>query len=100
MRPVSVIIPVYNRQALGERALRSALAQGVLGMEIIIVDDGSQPAFVLPADLSTLPQIRLLRHETNRGESGARNSAIAAASGEWIAHLDSDDYWLAGSLAP
>jgi glycosyltransferase involved in cell wall biosynthesis len=97
---VSVIIPVYNRQALCERALRSALAQRVDGLEIVIVDDGSKEPFRLPADLGGRSDVRLLRQPVNGGESAARNAGIAAARGDWIAFLDSDDYWLPGTLGP
>ncbi len=45
---VSVIIPVYNRQVLGERALRSVVTQDVSGMEIVVVDDCSTPPFAFP----------------------------------------------------
>jgi glycosyltransferase involved in cell wall biosynthesis len=97
---VSVIVPVYERQALAERALRSARSQDVDGMEIIAVDDASEPPFHLPADLAADPRIRVVRHAQNRGAGRARDSGVAAAQGEWIAFLDSDDYWLPGTLAP
>jgi len=100
MYRVSVVIPVYNRQASAERALRSALAQWVPAMEIIIVDDGSQPAFELPPDLRSRDDIRVIRHDDNRGQSAARNIGVSAAAAEWIAFLDSDDYWLPASLQP
>jgi glycosyltransferase involved in cell wall biosynthesis len=97
---VSVVIPLYGRQALGERALRSARSQDVDGMEIIVVDDGSDPPSKLPADLASDPRVRLLRHEINQGAGRARDTGVAAAQGDWIAFLDSDDYWLPGTLAP
>jgi len=97
---LSVVIPVYERQELGERALRSALAQAVDGMEVVLVDDGSVPPFSLPADLASDARVRLLRHAVNQGAGAARDTGIAAARGEWIAFLDSDDYWLPGTLAP
>jgi glycosyltransferase involved in cell wall biosynthesis len=97
---VSVIITVYKRQVLCERALRSAIAQGIDEMEIIVVDDWSDPPFVLPAEVATMPNVRLIQHNENLGESGARNTGVAAANGEWIAFLDSDDYWPANSLRP
>jgi len=100
MYRVSVVIPVYNRQASAERALRSALAQQVPGMEIVVVDDGSQPAYELPRDLRSRGDIRLIRHDDNRGQSAARNIGVSTAAAEWIAFLDSDDYWLPGSLQP
>jgi len=97
---VSVVIPVYERQALGERALHSARSQDVDGKEIVIVDDGSDPPFRVPADLAGDPRIRVVRHEANRGAGRARDTGVAAARGAWIAFLDSDDYWLPGTLAP
>src|SRR5262247_1178627 len=97
---VSVVIPVYNRQALCERALASVLAQPIDGMEVIIVDDGSQPPFELPSDIAADARVRLIRHARNGGESAARNSGLGAAHSEWIAFLDSDDYWLADTLRP
>ena len=97
---VSVVIPLYDRQALGERALRSARSQDVDGMEIILVDDASNPPFELPADLAGDPCVRVIRHEENRGAGRARDTGVAAARGDWIAFLDSDDYWLPGTLAP
>ena len=99
MPDATVIIPVFNRQELCERALRSVVAQKVASVEIIVVDDCSQPPFTLPADLAGR-NIRLIRHDTNRGASAARNSAIKAAKGEWVLLLDSDDYWLPDTLTP
>jgi glycosyltransferase involved in cell wall biosynthesis len=97
---VSIVIPVYDRQTLAERALRSARSQDVDGMEVIVVDDASEPPFQLSADLAADPRIRVVRHAQNRGAGRARDTGVAAAQGEWIAFLDSDDYWLPGTLAP
>lgn len=96
---VSVVIPVYQRQVDGVRALRSVLAQEGPLDEVVIVDDHSSDPFVLPGDLVHDPRIRLIRHEINQGDAGARNTGIAAARCDWIAFLDSDDYWLPGKLA-
>ena len=90
---LSVVLPVFNRQELAERALRSALVQDVADMEVVVVDDGSEPPFCLPVDLASHPKIRVIRQDKNLGESGARNAGVDAARGEWIAFLDSDDYW-------
>ena len=97
---LTIVIPVRNRQEFGERALRSAAAQGISQAEIIIVDDASQPPFQIPADLRSNKSLRLLRHPDNRGAGFARNTAIASAAADWIAFLDSDDYWLPGTLGP
>jgi glycosyltransferase involved in cell wall biosynthesis len=97
---LSVVIPVYDRQALCERALRSVRAQSVDGMEIIVVDDFSRTPFTLPAEMASDPSIRVVRHDANRGAGQARDTGVAASRGAWIAFLDSDDYWLPGTLAP
>jgi GT2 family glycosyltransferase len=99
-RTVSVVIPVFNRQRLGERAVLSACAQGLNGMEVVVVDDGSDPPFRMPAAMPPDANARLIRHEVNSGAGAARNSGISAARGEWIALLDSDDYWLPATLEP
>lgn len=96
---VSIVIPVYQRQDLGVRALRSALAQEGPWIEIVVVDDCSPEPFVLPDDVASDQRVRLVRLESNRGAAGARNAGIAAARGSWIALLDSDDIWSAGKLA-
>jgi glycosyltransferase involved in cell wall biosynthesis len=95
---LTVIIPVYNRQELGERALRSAIAQQMDDTEIVVVDDCSHPPFRLPPDIAENPNVRLIRNNANGGESVARNVGVATARGEWIAFLDSDDYWLVDTL--
>ncbi|SDB05344.1 Glycosyltransferase involved in cell wall bisynthesis [Desulfonatronum thiosulfatophilum] len=95
---VSVVIPVHNRPAEVLRAVRSVLGQKNLPtghcLEIIVVDDGSTDA--TPEALRTVrnPRVQLIRHETNLGVSAARNRGLAAAQGEMLALLDSDDWWL------
>lgn len=79
--------------------MRSAAAQAVQQTEIIIVDDASEPPFQIPADLRSNESIKLVRHPDNLGASSARNTGIASAGADWIAFLDSDDYWLPGTLA-
>ncbi len=93
---ISVIIPVFNRAALISRALNSVLAQNRPPDEIIVVDDGStdQTLSVLNRYRS---QIHILQQQ-NKGVSAARNAGLRAASGEWIALLDSDDAWLPQKL--
>jgi glycosyltransferase involved in cell wall biosynthesis len=94
---VSVVIPAYNAaRTLGE-AIESALAQDFPGKEIIVVNDGSTDSTA--AVLRTYgDRIRVIEQK-NRGQSAARNAAIAAAGGEYLAFLDSDDYWLPGRIS-
>jgi glycosyltransferase involved in cell wall biosynthesis len=96
MALLSVVIPVFRRQRLAERAIRSVLEQDV-SLEIIVVDDGSPEPFALPPTLA-VPSARVVRHETNRGAAAARNTGMAHASGTWLTFLDSDDAMLPDTL--
>jgi glycosyltransferase involved in cell wall biosynthesis len=94
----SVVIPVYNRAALLERAVRSVLAQTEQDFEIVVVDDGStdDPQAVVQAmDDSRIVFVR----QENRGGGAARNAGIDLARGRFIAFLDSDDRFLPHHLA-
>lgn len=94
---VSVIIPTFNREKLVGRAIDSVMAQTYPRYELIVVDDGStDDTPVLLARYGN--RIRVLRR-AHGGVSAARNCGIRAASGELIALLDSDDYWLPEKLA-
>jgi glycosyltransferase involved in cell wall biosynthesis len=94
---VSVIIPTYNRAGMLKEAIDSVLAQDFTDFELIVVDDGStdDTPRILRAYGS---KIRVIR-QPNQGVSAARNRGIAAASGRFIAFLDSDDLWLPCKLA-
>jgi glycosyltransferase involved in cell wall biosynthesis len=89
----SVIVPVFNRASALEAALRSVLVQTCQDFEIIVVDDGSldNPRGVV--ERIGDPRIRFLRQD-NQGGGMARNTAINAAQGRFIAPLDSDDVFL------
>jgi len=94
---VSVVIPVFNRQELVNRAISSVIKQSYTPLEIIVVDDGSSPTL----DASKLPKfkkIKVIRSPQNQGVSAARNQGIRKASGDWIAFLDSDDEWVCQKL--
>lgn len=87
---VSVIIPSFNRAELLRQAIESVRAQTYPRVEIIVVDDGSTDetaARIRPlAGVTYIPQ-------TRAGSSAARNRGLAAARGDVIASLDSDDLW-------
>ncbi len=90
--PVSVVIAAYNRADMLRRAIASIRAQRpAVPAEIVVVDDASHDDTAAVAEELGA---RVIRHPVNRGESAARNSAIAAATQPWIAVLDSDDEWL------
>jgi len=92
---ISVIIPTYNRQATIDRAVQSVLQQTHPADELIVVDDGSTDNTA--SQLSAYPNLHYI-YQANAGVSAARNRGIRAASGDWIALLDSDDEWLPEKL--
>ena len=94
---VSVIIPTHNRAGWLPGAVDSVLAQSLAGVEIIVVDDGSDDDTVSALG-PRMERVRYLRQE-RRGVAAARNLGIAAARGEMIAFLDSDDRFVPDKLA-
>lgn len=94
---VSVIVPSFNRAYCISRTIASALAQTHARVEVIVIDDGStddtEPVVRAFGD----DRIRYLRQD-NGGVSSARNRGMAAARGEFVAFLDSDDTWLPWKL--
>jgi len=94
---ISIVMPTYNRADTIQRAIASIRAQSWSDWELIIVDDGSTDDTA--SRLAGLdPRIRLLWQE-NQGVTAARNTGLAAAKGELVAFLDSDDEWLPHHLA-
>jgi len=96
LRPISVIIPVYNGARFIAEALRDVHEQAYPALEVVIVDDGSTDELDAALAQIGLP-FRLIRQD-NSGPAAARNAGIAAASGEWIAFQDVDDLWTPGTL--
>jgi len=95
---VSVIIPTHNRERCVAEAIDSVLRQTYDRFELIVVDDGSTDATGAVLR-SRADRLKLIRMDGNRGPAAARNRGIAAAAGELIAFLDSDDLWLPEKLA-
>ncbi len=94
---VSIIIPTYNRAALVAEAVASVEAQTFRDFEILVVDDGSTDA--TRKLLALREGVRVVGHSCRKGVAAARNLGAAAARGEWLAFLDSDDQWLPAKLA-
>jgi glycosyltransferase involved in cell wall biosynthesis len=96
MASVSVVIPCYNGLPYVTEALDAARQQTHRPAEIIVVDDGSTDgsAATVQAYGRDHPgaNVRLVQ-QANAGEPAARNTGIRASSGQWVAQLDTDDWW-------
>ncbi|MDR0914087.1 MAG: glycosyltransferase [Oscillospiraceae bacterium] len=90
---ISVIIPVYNLEAYLEASLQSVLNQTHKNLEIIIINDGSTDNSAKIIDKLAAADKRIVAiHKPNGGVTSARNAGIAAATGEYIAFFDGDDF--------
>ena len=89
----SVTIPAYNISGIIGRELRSAAAQTLQPLEILVIDDCSpdNTVEVVKALARYIPSIRLLSTSANGGPLAARNVGLRASKGDWIALLDADD---------
>jgi glycosyltransferase involved in cell wall biosynthesis len=95
---VSVVIPTRGRPELAERAVRSALAQDLEEIEVVVVVDGPDPETVAMLRRFREERLHIVHLRENVGGSEARNIGVRYSRGEWIALLDDDDQWLAGKL--
>jgi len=96
---VSVVIPAFNRAWIIREALQSVFAQTFQDFEALVIDDGSTDNTAQVIARFDDPRLRYVRHEVNRGCSGAYNTGIREARGEYISFLDSDDLWNPEKLA-
>lgn len=94
MPKVSIIIPCYNMEKYIERCLDSVQKQLLSDIEIICVDDKStdNTLSILKSRAEKDSRIRIIEQEKNMGVAVARNTAIDAATGEYIGFVDADDY--------
>lgn len=101
---LSVLVPIYGVEQYIADCARSLFAQTVWnGIEFLFVDDASPDGSIeeLGKVLAEYParvaQVRILHHDKNRGLAAARRTAIDAARGQWLLHVDSDDILLPGA---
>jgi glycosyltransferase involved in cell wall biosynthesis len=89
---LSVLMPVYNEAGTVARAIEDVLAADVgMELELIVVDDGSTDGTREQLEGAGWPdQVRILRHDRNRGKGAAVRTALAAAHGEFAAIFDAD----------
>ena len=91
---VSIIIPVYNAAPYIERCLVSVMRQTFKDWECIVIDDGSTDgSWSLVQEMAANDaRFILLRQESNRGVSAARNAGLKVASGDAVCFVDADDW--------
>ena len=94
MSAVSVIVPVYNTEKYLEECIRSLTEQTLSSLELIFVDDGSTDASpkILERYRARDPEHIRVITQKNAGQGKARNVGLAAATGEYVGFVDSDDY--------
>lgn len=97
-KKISIIIPVYNTEKYIEKCVLSALHQTYSNLEIICIDDGStdRSGDILD-ELAKNDNRMIVIHQKNMGESGARNTGLKIASGDYIGFMDCDD-WIESTM--
>src|SRR5208283_1606227 len=93
----SIIVPAFNAEKYIGKTLASVRSQSYQNWEVIVADDCSTDStsrIVSEFTRSTSHNVRLFQHARNGGVSTARNTAMKAAKGEYIAFLDADDIWM------
>jgi glycosyltransferase involved in cell wall biosynthesis len=98
MPDVSVVIPTHNRRRLLGQAVRSALSQIGVEVEVVVVDDGSSDGTADAVASLGDGRVRLLRHPRPLGVAVARDAGAGVARGPWVALLDDDDLWAPDKL--
>jgi glycosyltransferase involved in cell wall biosynthesis len=97
---VSVVMPAFNRAHLVRASADSVLEQTHRDLELVIVDDAStDDTWRVISDLAASDsRVVPIRHVMNRGAQSARNTAIRASRGTWLAFLDADDEYVPDSI--
>ena len=94
---ISIVVSVYNAESITDYfhvCMRSICAQSHQNIEIVVVDDGSTdntPELIASYSKAD-KRIQVVRHECNRGLGAARNTGMQASLGEYVWHVDADDY--------
>lgn len=94
---VSIIVPVYQVSEYVERCLRSVMEQSYTDIECVLVDDATVDDSIVKCEKLISSYVgpirfRIVHHDYNRGLSASRNTGTAAATGDYLYYLDSDDY--------
>jgi glycosyltransferase involved in cell wall biosynthesis len=89
----TIVVTTRNRPEMAKRAIRSALGQEGVSVELLVVDDGSDPPF------ETIGEgVRIIRRSASTGAVSARNNGLSQAEGDWTLFLDDDDELLPHAL--
>ena len=95
---VSVIMPTFNRAETISKAIQSVYEQTYKNWELIIIDDASTDNTEDIVKTIDDERIKYVKNECNRGANFSRNYGCKMAQGEYLAFLDSDNYWLSEKL--
>ena len=90
---ISIVIPTYNRARDLQRALKSVVGQTHQNWEALVVDNSSEDNTESVVAAFNDSRIKLSRIHNNGVIAASRNAGIANAAGEYVAFLDSDDWW-------
>ncbi len=97
MVPVTAVIPCYNCGKTVERAVNSVFYQTFRPFETVLVDDGStddtHDRLMQIRATAAAGDVKVIRHDGNKGPAASRNAGWQAAGGKYIAFLDADDEW-------
>jgi GT2 family glycosyltransferase len=96
---VSVVVPTRDRRDLLLLTLGSVLSQRAVGLEVIVVDDGSSDGSPEAVQVLGDNRISVVSFPSSVGVAAARNAGLALARAPWVAFLDDDDLWAPGKLA-
>src|ERR1019366_4018560 len=99
MIKASIIVPTFNRGYILSEAIQSILDQTYPDFELIVVDDGSIDDTADVVNSFKDGRVHLIQHPKNIGVAAARNTGLAAAQGDLVSFLDSDDPWSPDKLA-
>lgn len=95
-RSVSVVVTAHDPVYL-EETLRSIAGQDVPGLDIVVVDDGSEPRLQIPQDIAV--PVVVICNDTPLERAEARNAGLRMARGEWVMVIDHDDLLAQGALS-
>ncbi len=101
MIKISVVMPSYQSALFIHKTLQSIVEQTVIPSQVIIIDDGStdNTCSIIEEFSKTYPELNIeLIRRSHKGPGAARNIGVRGATSEWIAFLDSDDFWFPNKL--